>query len=140
MTMLLSLWNYRKLIGAGALAVVAFFVWRHYIELVEANEAKDKRISQLTTQIDTAVNANDNLRTEVERLNEERGREIKIVEIAAITRTERIETSRDITKDLPNEEPMCGPWGQYFSNVVQYTTGADHQDGGRDAEGVLQSP
>lgn len=120
-----------KLIGAGSL-ILAAGIWYWNNQRIIANLQKSLELEQQTSavlrnDVSTLVNANSGLKSEVDRLNEEKKREIKIVEIAAITRTEHIETSRSITEDLPDEEPMCGPWGQYFANVVQYTgtTSAD---------------
>ena len=123
---------------------VGIWYWQnsnHIAGLERDLEFQTTKSVMLASDVADLVDVNTGLDGEVARLIKERDREIKIVEITAITRTEALDTSREITKDLPDEEPMCGPWGQYFSNVVQYTTpSGENGDTITPGEGVLPSP
>ena len=137
--------NWKKIaVGGGlaALAIAAFLFKNHYDGIIADRKHQAEQIENLELDVRLAVQTNGELSSEVDRLNVEARRTIKIVEIAAITRTETLETSEIITKDLPDEEPMCGPWSQYFSNVVQHTSREAETNGdqGGAGEGSLPGP
>ena len=84
-------------------------------ELKQSNAAYQQSLS-------TAENVNRNLIDSLERAEKEAQKRIEIVEITAVRRDREKLISSEIVKDLPDETPYCGPWGEYFSRVVQQST------------------
>ena len=127
MSWLTLLRNWKTVGLVAAIAALALFIWngqRVKANMAEALEYQTDRANFLAKDVQTLAVSNQGKDIEIVRLNEEKNAEIRIVEIAAITRTEQLAVSRKITEELPDEDPMCGPWAAYFNNVLRYTSTA----------------
>ena len=120
--MIWALSNWRLIAGGGVLVALGLFYW-HYAGLKSDLERERKNSAILESNLQTVIANNGAKDAEIIRLQTEAAETIKIVEIAAIRRVETMETSRQILEDLPDEDPMCGPWGEYFTRVVRQTYG-----------------